>query len=84
LLEPGVAESLIDRQESQRPRYLKTRDKSHGKRLLTCPSFFSVDATFASLLEITDPVFIILFTGLFLRKLYLSLVGSIGAVTSTA
>ena len=39
----------------------------------------SKDATFASLLEITYPVFIILFTGLFLRKFHLSLVGSIGA-----
>ena len=50
-----------------------------GAYLFNAYAIRNKDATFASLLEITYPVFIILFTGLFLRKFHLSLVGSIGA-----
>jgi drug/metabolite transporter (DMT)-like permease len=38
-----------------------------------------VALVFASLLEITYPIFIILFTAVLLRKFHLSFVGSIGA-----
>ena len=50
-----------------------------GAYLFNAYAIRDKDATFASLLEITYPIFIIVFTGLFLRKFHLSLVGSIGA-----
>jgi drug/metabolite transporter (DMT)-like permease len=50
-----------------------------GAYLFNAYAIRDKDATFASLLEITYPIFIILFTAVLLRKFHLSFVGSIGA-----
>jgi drug/metabolite transporter (DMT)-like permease len=50
-----------------------------GAYLFNAYAIRDQDATFASLLEITYPIFIIVFTAVFLGKFHLSFVGSIGA-----
>jgi drug/metabolite transporter (DMT)-like permease len=50
-----------------------------GAYLFNAYAIRDKDATFASLLEITYPIFIIVFTAVFLGKFHLSFVGSIGA-----
>ena len=51
-----------------------------GAYLFNALAIRDKNATVASLLEISYPVFIILFTALFLRKLHLNTTGLVGAV----
>ncbi|HXL25188.1 MAG TPA: EamA family transporter, partial [Chthoniobacterales bacterium] len=51
-----------------------------GAYLFNALAIHQKNATLASLLEISYPLFIILFTALFFREIHLDLVGMIGAM----